>query len=235
MSLALLGMVFNTACESEEDVRPTDNKQLFSEQELEASLNTLDLSEINDEALNGKSGYLTFAPVVDPINQGEEVGKSLLLRRKKGLAAVLKSNLVPNHAYTLWWIIWNYPQNCETPGACGLQDLTNPIETGLELIYVDGAVPKRNGVGYFKGMLKVGDTEGSINDLLGLEPIGLINPFEAQIDLAIRSHGPVIPGQVEEQISSYAGGCSVFFDPFTEIPDAVGECGEIQAAVHFGK
>lgn len=38
-----------------------------------------------------------------------------------------------------------------------------------------------------------------------------------------RSHGPKIPGQVNEQINSYEGGCVVNFAPFSEIPDEAGE------------
>jgi len=231
--VALAGWVL-AACESTAEVSPPDAQPFFTEQELEQSLFSLDLEIINDDAAS-RSHKKYFAPVVDPINEGQFVGKSLLMRRSKGMAAAVKSKLIPRHAYTLWWIIWNYPQQCETPGACGLVDLANPVETGVELIYADGMVAGKNGVGSFKDILLVGDTQGSINGLFGLEPIGLLEPFKAQIDLAIRSHGPAIAGQVEDQINSYSGGCSVFFDPFTEIPDQEGECGEIQAAVHFGR
>jgi len=39
---------------------------------------------------------------------------------------------------------------------------------------------------------------------------------------------------VNEQINSYEGGCTdpFAFAPFTEIPDAIGECGDIEFAIH---
>ena len=50
--------------------------------------------------------------------------------------------------------------------------------------------------------------------------------------MVLRSHGPAIPGEVNEQISGYLGGCTTFFPPFTEIPDEVGECGDFEFAIH---
>ena len=65
------------------------------------------------------------------------------------------------------------------------------------------------------------------------DPQGLIN---AEIHMVLRSHGPAVPGIVNEQIGSYVGGCPTTlpygFPPFSEVPDAAGECGDIIAAVH---
>ncbi len=74
-----------------------------------------------------------------------------------------------------------------------------------------------------------------MNDELGL-PIdvgGLWDVQKAQIQLLLRSHGPAVPGMVEEQIRSYGGGCTEFLPPFSEIPDAVGECAEVLVSVHL--
>jgi hypothetical protein len=48
----------------------------------------------------------------------------------------------------------------------------------------------------------------------------------AELHFVLRSHGPAIPGLVNEQINSYEGGCTTFFDPFTKIPMNKGECGD---------
>jgi len=56
--------------------------------------------------------------------------------------------------------------------------------------------------------------------------------FSAEVHIVLRSHGPAIPGIIDEQISTFEGGCIIFFDPFTEIPDDVGECGDIEFAIH---
>ena len=67
---------------------------------------------------------------------------------------------------------------------------------------------------------------------LNVEGEGLIDAQEAEIHILLRSHGPAIPGIVNEQIDSYLGGCTDNFDPLSAVPVAVGECGDIIAAVH---
>lgn len=36
---------------------------------------------------------------------------------------------------------------------------------------------------------------------------GLTNPTQAEIHAVVRTHGPVIPGMVDEQIHTFNGGC----------------------------
>ncbi len=49
----------------------------------------------------------------------------------------------------------------------------------------------------------------------------------------LRKHGPAIPGQVDEQIGGYPGGCVVDLGIFEEISDEEGECGDTHAVI-FG-
>ncbi|MGM0458521.1 MAG: hypothetical protein ACQERO_04185, partial [Bacteroidota bacterium] len=70
-------------------------------------------------------------------------------------------------------------------------------------------------------------------ELFGLPSFGGLQDADAaEIHAVLRSHGPKVPGLVNEQINSYKGGCEVNFPAFTEIPDEVGECGDIIAAIH---
>ena len=58
---------------------------------------------------------------------------STLHRDKNGLTANFKTKeLITGNAYTLWWVIWNNPENCLTPGSRIDQDL-NPANFGLIL------------------------------------------------------------------------------------------------------
>jgi hypothetical protein len=60
----------------------------------------------------------------------------------------------------------------------------------------------------------VGDTSGAL-----FGP-ALLDPFKAEMHLVIRSHGQPLSGMIEEQISSFNGGCP----PNT--------CANVQASIH---
>ncbi len=63
----------------------------------------------------------------------------------------------------------------------------------------------------------------------------LMDPFEAEVVLALHVHGPKQQGKIlKEQISSYLGGCEAFLgsDGFAtgpgDIPNEKGECSTVQ-------
>ena len=56
--------------------------------------------------------------------------------------------------------------------------------------------------------LNEGDTAGSIlPTVFGQPAIGLLDAQAAEVHLLIRSHGPKIPGLVDQMISTFNGGC----------------------------
>lgn len=163
------------------------------------------------------------------------LGSSTLHRNKNGITVNYKtSELTPGHAYTLWWVIWNRPENCSAfPDACTDADFAIANQVEVEVMYAAGHLAGGSGKGNFSAHLNENDDSGSINPLFGLPPFGGLQDAEAaEVHLVLRSHGPAIPGQIAEQINSFGGGCTVFLPPFSEIPDEVGECADIQAAVH---
>lgn len=182
------------------------------------------------KAVNSKITVPVFSPLVDV------VGTSTLHRNKKNITVNFKTNeLIPGHAVTLWWVIWNNPENCGTPYQCNDSDFALADLVNVEVLYAAGHVIGSTGQGNFSASLKVGDDSGSVNDLFGLPPAGgLLDTQKAEVHLVIRTHGPKIPGIVNEQINSYAGGCDNLFEipPFTEYPDEIGKCADIIAAVH---
>jgi hypothetical protein len=106
----------------------------------------------------------------------------------------------------------------------------------VEVLYAGGHVVGNNGKANISGHLNTDDISGSINDLFGLPPAGGLqagNTFDAEVHIVLRTHGPKVPGLVNEQISSYAGGCDTPFliPPFTAYPDEIGQCADIAAAV----
>lgn len=172
--------------------------------------------------------------------EGGTVGTSYLKRNGNGLTAtVVCDALIPGHTYTLWWVIWNNPNQCIGGGPCGLPDFPNAENVQVELLYASGVVAGKSGKATFSAHLKEGDVEGSVNDLFNLPGYGGLqigNQNGAEVHMVIRSHGPGIPGEIGEQITTYLGGCNpdngLGFPPFSAIPQNPGECGDIFAAIH---
>lgn len=169
------------------------------------------------------------------------VGTSTLHRNANGITVNYKAEgLIPGHTYTLWWVVWNYPYNCIGTGTpeepippCNEPDFGNPDGVGVDVLYAGGHLAGNSGKVNISAHLNEGDTKESIRELFQLgAPIGLLDAQTAEIHPVLRSHGPAIPGLVNEQISSYLGGCEVFFDVFTEVPELPGECGDIYFAIH---
>jgi len=182
------------------------------------------------KAVNSKMTVPVFSPLV------AVEGTSTLHRNKNNITVNFKTDgLIPGHAVTLWWVIWNNPENCTTPYQCTDVDFAIADQVNVEILYAAGHVVGFNGQGNFSASLKENDNSGSVNELMGL-PIagGLLDAQKAEVHLVIRTHGPKIPGEVNEQISSYVGGCDdpFLYAPFTFYPDAIGECADIIAAVH---
>ncbi|MDH3697658.1 MAG: hypothetical protein OER83_03675 [Flavobacteriaceae bacterium] len=165
------------------------------------------------------------------------VGTSTLHRNANGITMNFKAEgLDKGYTYTVWWVIWNFPENCFE--GCDDPDFATPDAVGVDVLYAGGNVAGNAGKIAISGHLNEEDTSGSIRELFGLGvPIGLLDAESAEVHLVLRSHGPAIPGMVNEQISSYEGGCTdpFAFPPFTEVPDAVGECGDIYFSVHIAE
>jgi hypothetical protein len=147
----------------------------------------------------------------------------------------LKTRLEPGHAATIWWVIFNNPQNCAfTPcGGPGFEDFFDGENTGLAMLYAAGTVVSNNGIAVFAGHLKEGViVEGANFPIFGQPERPLYDSETADIRLVLRSHGPKITGQIHAQISTWGGGCLVDFAPFSAIPMNEGECGDIYVSLH---
>lgn len=136
-------------------------------------------------------------------DEGDEVGMAYLKKNDKGFTVNLKTTgLTPGHAYTVWAVVFNNPDDCI--GGCNGDDLdNNPLVVG-DVIFIAGHVAGNNGKGNFSGHLNEGDVSGSV----GFD-IGLMDVDEAEIHFVVRSHGAKIPGLVDDQISSVDGGCGI--------------------------
>ena len=166
------------------------------------------------------------------------IGTSTLHRNKNGITVNFKAEGLYPGAYTIWWVIWNNPQKCLTPGACNDGDFATSEEVGVEVMYAAGHIVGNNGKGNFSAHLNVNDASGSINDEFFRLPYfgkGLQagKTFSSEVHIVLRTHGPKVPGSVNDQINSYDGGCDdpLLHNPFTVYPNIIGECADIAAAI----
>ena len=189
---------------------------------------TIDPLPIDLEGVSAKASRVQKA-LVGGLNG--ITGKSNLHRYENYIRANFKAeNLYPG-AYT----IGDFEDVCEEadfplPGS----EFNN---VGVEVMYAGGLVVGKNGKGNFKGRLYAGDiTPESMNTSFGFPSVGGLavgNTFGAEVHIVLRTHGPAVPGLVNDQISSYAGGCDTPFAilPFTTYPNEIGQCADIAAAV----
>lgn len=148
-----------------------------------------------------------------------EGASSTLVRTPDGVTfTVITSELPPNNALTIWVIIFNNPELCSAPG-CGSDDFPQRGgDPGVDASVVwgnTGTVVTADGKANFGGHVTVGDTSAA-----RFGP-GLLDPHGAEIHMIVRSHGPVIPELLSEQLTTFDAGCP---------PN---ECVDLQALGHL--
>ena len=132
-------------------------------------------------------------------------GAATLTRTKKSVTAgIFTTGLDKSAAYTMWWVIWNDPSACM--GGCGE---TSIGVSGNSILYAGGFVTGADGSANVTVQLKAGTVNKGIEVLVGEKGLDKKKVFEAVIHLIIRSHGKIIPGMVDLQISTVNGGCGL--------------------------
>ena len=92
----------------------------------------------NDDALElaRSSKSSCTASIIDVVNGITDAGVATLRRNKKKLSMNFKvEGLTPGYAYTVWWVIWNSPENCATPNACLEPDFAKPVNIGVTEVH----------------------------------------------------------------------------------------------------
>lgn len=216
--LGVLLIVVTTACSNEPVLEPS-------------------VMDKNSTDLLRKTHHST-ADIINPI-YNTVPGTSTLHRTPNGITVNYRTTgLKPGYVYTLGIAIFNNPEECTQElglGRCDVFDFFNPA-TGADYIFGGGHLVGESGIGNFSVHLNVDDNSESIMELFGLESAGGLNSgkvFSSQIDLVLRNHGPAQPGLIDEQLSSFNGGCTVELGFLEQDADEVGECSEIEFAIHL--
>jgi hypothetical protein len=161
---------------------------------------------VEGPALTGPPAESTEAVI--RVMDSAQVGSSRLLRTPNGINfSFSTTDLTPGHAYTLWFVAFNEPAQCLVPNVCVGDDVVNDAAKP-DMMYATGRVAGGAGTPNFSGRMNVGDTSDSINRPVGLPSYGLMDPFQAQIILAVHDHGPKLPEYLPDMIQTIDGGCT---------------------------
>ena len=137
-----------------------------------------------------------------------------LVRLSNAVSARLRTRDLPPGAYTLWWEIYNSPENCVGP--CDfLEDAFNPA-THFSVFWAAGGVVGSDGELHVEAETRVGDPPGEPCPAVPfvapkmLFGCGLLNPLGAQINLIIKTHGApnANPEVLYRQMGSIGGACT---------------------------
>ena len=165
---------------------------------------------------------------------------STLARTKDRISATFQtSDLQEGNAYTMWWVIFNNPEECEHPvpgiTSCGEGDVfgepfgKTPVQVSVQ--YAAGNIVSQTGTINLGADLNVGELPTKPGQLV-FGP-GLIDAKKAEVHLVVRDHGPAIPGMVEAQLTTFGGGCTPATDPTGTGPVGPNECADVQFAAHI--
>jgi len=154
--------------------------------------------QAGNAAMHQTSGVYTWPPDEAELVEG---ARATLTRNDRGITLRWHSTVEEPGAYTLWWVIWNDPSLCDGP--CGLADLG---VDGVSVMSAGGFVVGKSGRANFGSRLNVGEITAA-HAVLD-DPAGLENPRDAEVHVVLRSHGPMVPEYMPEQIETFEGGCT---------------------------
>ena len=190
-------------------------------------------ADANDGVGSVSVHRMTDASVIDETS-------STLARTKNGVTATLHTQeLEDGDAYTLWWVIFNHPKNCEHPipgvTSCGEGDVfAQPLgdtDVKVSVQYAGGNIVGGTGRVDFGAYLGEGETPDAPGQLVFGS--GLIDSKKAEVHLVVRSHGKVFPPMEGAQLSTFGGACTAETDPTGSGPEGPRECADVQFAAHI--
>ncbi len=149
------------------------------------------------------AGVFGFVPGSGPTDEKLD-GASAVTRLKGGARySVNTRGLAPGEAHTVWYGVFNNPAACATPCECAGVDVPNP-DTDFGMFWAGGRVADEYGQLDIEGLI----TYGEFNN----DQVLIGSPMKvpsAEIQIVLRTHGAASddPLLLDEQLSTYLGGC----------------------------
>lgn len=199
--LLLLGLLAIAAGCSDEITSPVDLSSSASQgSDDNIHARPLSLDDVALPAYGSSAASISFGDVF-AFDDGHVAGQAKLMRNDNGVAIKLStSGLEPGSAATLWWVIWNHPENC-AQSPCLDTDFGNPA-TGVDFGYAAGSIVGGQGTATFAAHLNENDPDGFLFSGLGLQ-----DARAAEVHAVVRTHGPAVPELINDQLHSFMGGC----------------------------
>jgi hypothetical protein len=162
-----------------------------------------------------------------------EGATSQLVRTDSGISLSQRTSAPAGHAVTVWWVIFNNPENCAgaegVPTRCAEPDLFNPDVEG-SVQYAAGHVVGAAGTYSVGSYLAEGDTANCPFEAFGFLCAGLIDARKADVHLVVRTHGPKLTAFMPGQIKSFEAACTP--ESSLGLGDGPNTCMDMQFAVH---
>jgi hypothetical protein len=161
-----------------------------------------DLVTINSEVEIPLRSLATFQPVP---------GSSAELDRRydRHLVDVDATQLPSGHIVSLFYIVFNDPQNCTHPipglSQCSQPDSTNPA-TDASLLWADWDQVGSDHQGNYNATIGLG-TAGAPGEILFGR--GLVDLKHSEVHYLVRDKGVPVPGQDTAQKKTFFGACDV--------------------------
>lgn len=183
-----------------------------------------------------EAAQLQHVDVMTHASQGDvkrvSEGGARMVRSADGIFVNVEAEqLKPNHAYTMWVVAINAPQNCGNDPCSSADVLQRSDYVESDLGYGDGAIAGKDGKARFAAFQPAGAMPHS---WFGR---GLTN-LAGEIHLVIRDHGPLVEGREAEMLTTFRDGCNDKSVPETLPGTARGNgmpgdytCANIQAAI----
>jgi len=146
---------------------------------------------------------------------------NLTVLKEGAYVCLTTQQLTPGNVYTMWFAVYNKPENC-TAKPCNVKDfLDHADKTVPDIGYADGLIASADGTGKFSGFIPAGKLQ---QNWYGN---GYTNLKSGEVHLAIHDHGPLIPERAAEMLGTYRGGCATesLFKTFPEISKSDGKPG----------
>jgi hypothetical protein len=163
---------------------------------------------------------------------------SRLIRFDNGVTATIStSDLETESVYTVWWVVFNEPQNCNN-GMCSMDDIfilnedgsIQRDDAGNRVLNMEAIEAAAISVQHAGGNYSL-DGSLTTSASLGLGSVpgivfgpGLLDAHKAEVHLVVRTHGATIDGLYHEQLSTFGGGC----EPMDAAP-----CDDVQYTIHL--
>ncbi len=165
-------------------------------------------------SLNASAHKSTFQTSngIDITGVGTITAGTMVRTRKAVDARLDLSGLDANSAYTVWWIVFNKPENCKHPitvsgSLCGEADVPDSV------FYAAGFVTGNNGSANVTTHLRAGKLPAGLQ-VLKPGKLKRGHGLKAEFHMVVSTHGPILtgmnsPNTLADQIGSIGGGCGV--------------------------